>query len=1243
MDNRLFAAFGLIVVLLLVSAVVSYLNTQQLYEDSKWVAHTHEVITALDSLLASAIDAETGQRGFIITGEEKYLEPYNSALSVIHDRIDDLVKLTSDNERQHKRVAGIKTSLYDRLAILADVLDRRNDEGFEAAQADLKGDRGKKQMDLLRMQIGEMLEAERALLFRRSQESRQSYQTAVTSGAISSLLGVLAVGLLFYFVARSMRDRDRAAEIIHREREQLEITLTSIGDGVIATDPQGRVTMLNSIAVELTGWTQEDATGQDLTTVFHIVNETTGEVVDNPALRALEQGTIVGLANHTELIAKDGNRCAIADSASPIRGLNGEIHGAVLVFRDVSEDRQAEKALRESEALKSAILNTALDAMITCDHEGRVIEFNPAAEKIFGYSRDVAMGKELGDLIVPPSLRDRHKQGMIRHIETGQSSILNKRLELSALRSDGTEFPIELAITRIQGDGLPRFTAYLRDITQEKKAKTELAERIQLLAENRKLLEVTLSSIGDAVMTTDADGRVTFLNSVAQQLTGWTQAEAAGQLASHVFNIINETSSEIVESPVDKVLREGVIVGLANHTVLVAKNGQRHPIDDSGAPIVVDGEILGVVVVFRDVTERQRAETELQESRQFLVESLDALPAHIAVVDKSGTILLVNEAWKQFAKQNQTIDADYGVGANYLQACESYGHGEGCKDGAIAAQAIRDVLAAKTSYFEMEYPCHSPDASRWFLMRVNRFESGDGPRAIISHENITSRVQAEANVRESEENFRNLADNISQLAWMTDETGYIIWYNRQWFEYTGTTLADMKGWGWQTVHHPDHVDRVTEKFKQALVTGEFWEDTFPLRGQDGQYRWFLSRARPIHNSDGKIVRWFGTNTDISELRDLENALLEADQRKDQFLATLGHELRNPLAGILGGIEILESPTHDADDQVEAQRIIGRQSRFMQRLIDDLLDVSRIVRGKVTLDKSTFDLTQLIREVIFDCRRELDEKGLTITLLTESEPLPINGDRERLRQVFTNLIHNAGKFTEPGGSIHVIVDKTVNKGVIQVVDTGIGMSPTTLNSIFHPFVQADISLERGRGGLGLGLAIVKGLVELHEGRVQATSAGLDQGSTFQIELPLEAALPAQKSPSRNKNFDASVGTFSVLVIDDRRDASYPIIKFLEKEGHRVHTAFDGPSGVQTAHQYQPDVVVCDIGLPGIDGYEVARQLRADAKFGRCLLIAVTGYGQPQDKNAAHEAGFDLHLVKPVDRTLLLQAIHDWSTN
>ncbi len=271
-------------------------------------------------------------------------------------------------------------------------------------------------------------------------------------------------------VFRDISERKRAEERLREQQEWLRVTLASIGDAVIATDTHGRVTFLNGVAQELTGWTQEEAKGQPLEAVFTILNEKSRHPVENPVEKVLRDGVVVGLGNHTVLIARDGTERPIDDSAAPIRDTAGRILGVVLIFRDVTEQRRAERDVRASEARKSAILETALDCIITMDHEGNVVEFNPAAERTFGYSRDQVIGQELCKFIIPPSLRDRHRMGMAHYLATGEGPVLGKRLELSALRADGTEFPVELAITRIPTDGPPLFTAYLRDITDQKRA-----------------------------------------------------------------------------------------------------------------------------------------------------------------------------------------------------------------------------------------------------------------------------------------------------------------------------------------------------------------------------------------------------------------------------------------------------------------------------------------------------------------------------------------------------------------------------------------------------------------------------------------------------------------------------------------------------------------------------------------------------------------------------------------------------
>ncbi|MBL9122521.1 MAG: CHASE3 domain-containing protein, partial [Planctomycetaceae bacterium] len=421
---------GLVIVVLAVSALVTQRSIRQLYDDAQLVTHSQEVFNAIDRVLSLVKDAETGQRGYLLTGEARYLEPYDRATAELPEAVSRLESLTADNPTHRGAMPQLRQQIEKRMTYLRRIKEVRDERPLDPARDLAELDLGKAAMDALRTYTEGMRTHEETLMRTRAQQSARSFAGAIVTSLISLALGLASVAGFIALVNRNLRNKLRAAADVHRERERFEVTLRSIGDGVIATDTDGRVTFLNQIAATLTGWPLADAAGQPLEKVFHIVNEETRAHVENPALRALQEGTIVGLANHTALIHRDGSERAIADSAAPIRGLDGQVLGAVLVFRDVDEERAVERTLAASEARKRAILETALDCIITCDHEGRVVEFNPAAERTFGFRREEILGRDLGQLIVPERLRAQHREAMQRQLATGDASILNQRIEL---------------------------------------------------------------------------------------------------------------------------------------------------------------------------------------------------------------------------------------------------------------------------------------------------------------------------------------------------------------------------------------------------------------------------------------------------------------------------------------------------------------------------------------------------------------------------------------------------------------------------------------------------------------------------------------------------------------------------------------------------------------------------------------------------------------------------------------------
>jgi PAS domain S-box-containing protein len=409
-------------------------------------------------------------------------------------------------------------------------------------------------------------------------------------------------------------------------------------------------------------------------------------------------------------------------------------------------------------------------------------------------------------------------------------------------------------------------------------------------------------------------------------------------------------------------------------------------------------------------------------------------------------------------------------------------------------------------------------------------------------------------------------------------------------------------------------------------------------------RWWLNSWFPVPGRDGQPALVGEIVLDITRRKRAEESLAEANRRKDEFLAMLGHELRNPLSAILSSSQALELMETSVPDARQLQEIIARQAQDMSRMVDDLLDVSRIARGKIVLRKESIDLTQIVHQATEDQRSHLEANHCLLETEIPGQSVWFQGDPTRIGQVLSNLLVNACKFSEPGGIVRVRmeVEPGQSAALISVTDTGIGMTPEVLRSIFTPLTQADSSLDRSRGGLGLGLALVKGLVEAHGGSVTARSAGPGSGSEFVIRLPLEQGTPSirerhesvARKPREPAPMPVSRKAFRILLIDDRRDSLLPMQKMLTLAGHDVTTAPDAPTGLAAARQFHPEIVLCDIGLPGgMTGYEFAKVVRADPALQGIYLVAVTGYGQEEDRRRAQEVGFDYHVTKPISKQIL----------
>ncbi|HVH05516.1 MAG TPA: ATP-binding protein, partial [Myxococcota bacterium] len=497
---------------------------------------------------------------------------------------------------------------------------------------------------------------------------------------------------------------------------------------------------------------------------------------------------------------------------------------------------------------------------------------------------------------------------------------------------------------------------------------------------------------------------------------------------------------------------------------------------------------------------------------------------------------------------------------------------------------------------------------------------------------IEERQRAESELRASERLYRGIGESIEYGVWICDAQGRNLYVSESFLRLVGLTQEECSSFGWADVLHPDDVAETITAWQECVRTGERWDREHRFRGIDGKWHPVLARGVPVRNERGEITSWVGINLDLSDLKQVEDELRLADRRKDEFLATLAHELRNPLAPIRNGLEVLRRAPSDEAAR-EARDMMERQCEQMVRLLDDLLDVSRISRGTVELRRERADLAGVVLRAVETSRPLLQQAGHDLTVSMPPTPVFVDADVTRLAQVFANLLNNAAKYTERGGHVRLSVDRRGAEVQVAVKDDGIGIPSDLVPVVFEMFVQVDRSLERTRGGLGIGLTIAKRLVEMHGGTLEASSAGIGAGSEFTVRLPAAPEPRAEGDPGDAGRGNAARTKRRILVVDDNVDAAQSLAMMLEIAGHATHLAFDGAEAVDVAGAVRPEVILMDIGMPRLNGYDACRRIRSEPWGGGIVMVALTGWGQTDDRLRSEEAGFDHHLVKPVEPAAL----------
>jgi two-component system CheB/CheR fusion protein len=521
------------------------------------------------------------------------------------------------------------------------------------------------------------------------------------------------------------------------------------------------------------------------------------------------------------------------------------------------------------------------------------------------------------------------------------------------------------------------------------------------------------------------------------------------------------------------------------------------------------------------------------------------------------------------------------------------------------------------------------------------WESGEFAYARWFMRDVTERRVAEELLRHSEARFRSLVSILSDVTWVADEHGGFASRQLEWEAYTGQRWPEHQGFGFANAFHPDDRERLISAWRDVCSSGASFEAPGRIwHAPSKTWRHFVARATQLDPA-GRPREWVGTCVDVDESVRAAEALREADRRKDEFLAILAHELRNPLAPIRNSLHILRLSSQGDPATTRVGEMVERQVNHMVRLIDDLMEVSRITRGKIELRKETLEIGGIVRAAIESSRPLIDARRLQLAVELPPEPLTLDGDAVRLTQVVTNLLNNATKFTEPSGRIRVAVRRESDRVAISVSDTGAGIPREMLTRVFDLFTQG--GADRSQGGLGIGLALVKTLVELHGGSVTARSDGPGAGSEFLVRLPLDTA-GRRDEPSAEHAPRRPTRRSRVLVVDDNRDGAESLGRLLELLGAEVRTEYGGQAALDMIGSYRPALVLLDIGMPELDGYEVARRIRERPELRDVTLVALTGWGQEADRLRSRRAGFDRHLVKPAaigDLEALLASLEDGS--
>lgn len=914
------------------------------------------------------------------------------------------------------------------------------------------------------------------------------------------------------------------------------------------------------------------------------------------------------------------------------RTQDGKLERILGIARDITNRQQAQTALKESEErLKLATVASGM-GMWFWDLVADTLEWTEQCKAIFGLPADAELSYEKFISILHPDDRDRARKANAQAL----TNLTEYRLEYRAIWSDGS---VHWIAARGRGfynqAGKPvRMMGTVQDISDRKQIEAQLRDSEQHL---KRVLNSLYTFVG--VLT--PNGILIEANRPALDAANLQAEDVLGKPFAQTYWWSYSTQSQaqlneaIQRAAAGEAVRYDVQVRLgAEHYILI---------DFSLIPLFDhNGKVEYLIPSGIDITERKQAEKALKNSEQQLRKVLDSLPVYVGLLTPQGKVVTIN----QTALAGIDTQLEDVLGKTFAQTPWWTFSAE------IQAK-INDGIKRAAAGENVRFDTFGRGGGKDNLILVDFNiipvfnEDGQVEYLIPSGVDISDREASKQALMQREQELKLITEVIPQQIWTASANGEVDYFNQRWLDYTGIPLEETVNNGWSINLHPEDSARVIETWAESVISGKKYNIEARLRGADGVYRWFLTKARPLRNQQGKIIRWYGTNTSITRIKELEQRLrqqtedlIRANQLKDEFMAIVSHELRTPLNPILGWSQLLAAGRLDPEKTAAGISIIERNAKLQAQLIDDLLDVSRILRGKLNLNQTPLSLEMVIKSALTTVQLAAEAKSIQIKTELEPKIGQVAGDAGRLQQIIWNLVSNAIKFTPEGGQVLVKLGKIGTQALIQVQDTGQGIDSEFLPYVFDRFRQAEGGNTRQFGGLGLGLAIVRHLSELHGGTVAVASEGKGKGANFSVKLPLmniPIAEPIDINPIEPSVQPNRFSGIKILVVDDEVDSLDILTLVLEQEGAEVISVASAAAGLEVLNESTPDLIVSDIGMPKTDGYTLMSQIRNLSEGKNIPAIALTAYAGEVNQQLSLEAGFNRHLAKPINIPELIAAI------